>query len=226
MDRQQFFSQVTDIGNSGQVEEGENCLICQAKYGIRHKFFEGDKAVDDADVVTDDEEEDGCCHDDEDEQDYYQDLCEEREMVKQANLQPIHDLVDWIGTGLGLDRMHPVDPVHPIVEIANIVVEKLWDLDAVRETDSFDDLNLAAACVYMASHLVRQRLTFRELAHVSGLTQKSISTTYGLLDQEAGWIVDDDFIEWDMSQHLKSNDVERLLNRLPYRVNSTRRFLP
>ncbi len=215
MDRQQLISQVTDIGNSEQVEEGAYCLICQAKYGIRHKFSEGDKAVDEADVVTDDEEEDGCCHDEEDELDYYQDLCEEREMVKQANLQPLHDLVDWIGTGLGLDRLHPVDPVHPVLEVASIVVEKLWDLDAVRESDSFDDLNLAAACVYMASHLVRQPLKLREIARVSGLTKKSISTAYGLLDQEGGWIVDDDFVEMDMSQHLKTDDAECLLHRLP-----------
>ena len=145
----------------------------------------------------------------------------EKEQEREASLEPLHEHVDWICDGLGFGLT-----MHPVRDITSLVAARVWYLDVIQKPNSFDNFNLAAACVYMASHLVCQRLRMRDIAQVSGLTQESISHAYRLLDEEQEMIVGDDLLDEDSPQYMDGRGVSRALRRLPRPVTPSYCFRP
>ena len=108
-----------------------------------------------------------------------------------------------------------------IMHIATQVAQRVCYYHVTQSRPTrVDNLNQAAACVYMASHLTCQRLTMYEIASGVGfyfgfhpLTEASIGAAYRYLDEAAFDIVDQELCQ--LLTPVRTDDFARVMLRLP-----------
>lgn len=227
MDRHTFLFQILNIENVVQANEGEECLICRERYGTPSSEIgeierqirlpcDPKHTVGSSCIATWLQEHNTCpiCrhelfpapeieYDDDDEN---EDDSEEEQDIG-VGLPEMQYLCQSLCDDLGFE----VTTDHPIRVIACQVAKRVWYTDIILAEPTYEEnYNLAGACVYMASHLVRRRLRLRDIVSVSPLNREGITAAYWLLDEQLDEIVDE-----DLCRRIGTGDVESVLRRLP-----------
>ena len=79
-----------------------------------------------------------------------------------------------------------------------MVSQQLADrLSSVGSLAGRSPLSAAAACIYFASHLMRQPKSAKEISAVAGVSDGTIRTSYKLLEAEKERLVDPDWLKDD-----------------------------
>lgn len=232
MDRQTFLAQLLNVKNVVQAAEGEDCIICKEPYSMlssdneiaekqirlpcdtKHTFC--------SDCITAWLQEHNTCpicrhelfpnpetgnnNGDEDEVDGtpWSDWSEEEQDVG-VGLPEMKHLCQMLCDKLGFElRDH-------IRDIASQVAQRVWYTDIIQAEPSYqENFYLAAACVYMASHLICRRVRTRDIVRVSSLSRDGILYAYGLLDEMLDEILDE-----SLCWRIGTLDMEVVLRRLP-----------
>ena len=79
-----------------------------------------------------------------------------------------------------------------IVKVAQALAEKMNTVDGLAGRSP---LSAAAACIYFASHLMREPRTAKEIAHVVGVSDGTIRTSYKFLEAKKGALIDPAWIK-------------------------------
>ncbi len=232
MDRQTFLAQLLNVKNVVQAAEGEDCTICKEPYSMLSSDSEiaekqirlpcDTKHTVGSNCITIWLQEHNTCHicrheffpnpetgnnngdEDEVDEDPWSDWGEELQDVG-VGLPEMKFLCQKLCDNLGFEA-----PDH-IRDIASQVAQRVWYTDIVQAEPSYEEnFYLAAACVYMASHLICRRVRTRDIVRVSPLTRDGILHAYGLLDQMLDGILDE-----NLCWRIGTLDMEVVLRRLP-----------
>ena len=223
MDRQTFLAQLLNVKNVVQAAEGEDCIICKEPYSMLSSDTEiAEKQIrlpcDTKHTVGSNciktwlqehntcpfcrhelfpNPETGNNNEDEDEVEEEQDVG--------VGLPEMKYLCQMLCDNLGLQLPDPIR------DLATQVAQRVWYTDIVPAEPSHEEnFYLAAACVYMASHLIRRRVRTRDIVRVSPLSRYGILQAYGLLDQMLDEILDE-----SLCRRIGTLDMEVVLRRLP-----------
>ena len=210
------------------LQDHNTCPFC------RSEFFRMERVESETD--TDEDEESDSDVSDEEDLDHVCPLCrrphmnedcwlciskeEEENAEALGNLQTLcHILSDALGfTG----------PHHPVGEVAALIAWDIWDIEAIRGDTSFSNFRVAAACVYMATHVTRlptsggrigyHRRTTMQLADLCQEKKESIRAAYRMIYE-----VRDEVLEQEeLLEMCVARDKFRAMERLPAPVRGSR----
>ena len=148
---------------------------------------------------------------------------EEEEEESAEGLEDLQTLCHIICDALGFPG-----PDHSIREVATLIASGLWHTEAIQGDSSFSNFSVAAACVFMATHLTcrpisggrigYRRYTTKHLAFVCPETKESIRATYRMIHQ-----VRDEVLEGEeLLEMCRASDRIRAMHRLPEPVLRSR----
>jgi transcription initiation factor TFIIB len=105
------------------------------------------------------------------------------------NFQPTtstnaHDLVIRFCSQLGLNK-------HIFVKVSQALAQKVSTSDYLAGRSP---LSVAAACIYMASHLLGQPKTAKEISSMAGVSDGTIRTAYKFLYNDREKLIDPDWL--------------------------------
>lgn len=121
--------------------------------------------------------------------------------LEEQNICPVYH--HELDTGIGLPQLQHLcqrlcnalgfdAPHHPVRDIASQVAKRVWYSEIIQAQPTYEEnLNLAAACVYMASNLVFWRVRVRDIVFVSPLSKEGINNAYSMLLEELDDIMDE-----------------------------------
>ena len=147
---------------------------------------------------------------------------EEEEEDRAEGLENLQTLCHILGDALGF-----TGPNHPIKEVAALIAEGIWHIEAIQEDSPFSNFSVAAACVFMATHLTRQpisggrigylRRTTKHLAYVCRERKESIHAAYRMIYQ----VRDEILAEDELLEVCDASDEFRAMDRLPEPVRGS-----
>ena len=79
-----------------------------------------------------------------------------------------------------------------IVKVAQAIAEKMGSVDGLAGRSP---LSAAAACIYFASHLMKDSRTAKDIASVVGVSDGTIRTSYKFLEAKKDVLIDPDWLK-------------------------------
>ena len=154
-------------------------------------------------------------------------FCNEMEEIEEEEsaegLEDLQTLCHIISDALGI-----TGPNHSIKGVATLIASGLWHTEAIQGDSSFSNFSIAAACIFMATHLTRRpisggrigyrRYTTKHLADVCPETKESIRAAYRMIYQVRDEILDRD----ELLEMCGASDEFRAMDRLPEPVRGSR----